>query len=74
MLDRVDSSISYDVIFCRNVVIYFARETQLKIWDNFIRLLKPGGYLFLGHSERLAGPVLSEFESVGLTTYRRHEN
>ncbi len=40
-----------DVIFCRNVMIYFDRETQERILGRLCRSLKPGGYLFLGHSE-----------------------
>ena len=64
----------FDFVFCRNVVIYFSRETQQQIWRKFLTILKPGGYLFLGQSERLTGPVLSEFESVGQTIYRRRED
>jgi chemotaxis protein methyltransferase CheR len=42
-----------DAIFCRNVLIYFNKETQLEIVEKFINCLNPGGYLFLGHSESL---------------------
>ena len=44
-----------DVIFCRNVLIYFEPEEQVKILGRFIKALKPGGYLFLGHSESVLG-------------------
>lgn len=44
-----------DVIFCRNVLIYFDAEEQARVLNRFIRALKPGGYLFLGHSESLLG-------------------
>lgn len=43
------------VIFCRNVLIYFERRTQEQVINKFCRHLQPGGYLFLGHSETLTG-------------------
>jgi chemotaxis protein methyltransferase CheR len=52
-----------DVIFCRNVLIYFDEEEQRKVIDKFHRCLAPGGYLFLGHSESLHG-VDARFEFV----------
>lgn len=48
---RVDGL--YDVIFCRNVLIYFSKEDQLHVLKNLIKTLKPKGYLFLGHSESI---------------------
>jgi chemotaxis protein methyltransferase CheR len=42
-----------DAIFCRNVLIYFERRTQLEVARTFARVLRPGGYLFLGHAESL---------------------
>ncbi len=45
----------FDIIFCRNVLIYFEREVQNKILDQFCRILNNGGYLFLGHSESISG-------------------
>jgi chemotaxis protein methyltransferase CheR len=42
-----------DAIFCRNVLIYFDRETQLTVIQNLLRKLKKGGILFIGHSESL---------------------
>jgi chemotaxis protein methyltransferase CheR len=44
-----------DIIFCRNVIIYFNRDTQRKLISRMTRHLKPGGYLMLGHSESLHG-------------------
>ncbi|WP_168219754.1 CheR family methyltransferase [Pseudotabrizicola formosa] len=61
----------FQVIFCRNVVIYFNQATQERLWQRFADLLAPGGYLMIGHSERITGPALSEFETDGMTTYRR---
>lgn len=44
----------FDAIFCRNVMIYFTTATTRRVVDNFAACLKPGGYLFLGHSETLS--------------------
>jgi chemotaxis protein methyltransferase CheR len=43
----------FDLIFCRNVMIYFDTETKVKIVNNLSKQLKKGGYFFLGHSESL---------------------
>lgn len=61
---------SLDVIFCRNVVIYFDRETQEMLFKRFCRKLNPGGYLFIGHSESLAGMDLP-LVTVAPTVYKR---
>ena len=61
----------FDAIMCRNVVIYFAEDTQARIWARFLPLLSPTGYLYIGHSERLSGPAAPSFETLGITTYRR---
>ncbi|MEE2731448.1 MAG: protein-glutamate O-methyltransferase [Pseudomonadota bacterium] len=60
----------FDVIFCRNVVIYFSKETQRELFDRYADILEPDGYLFIGHSESLHG-VSKRFESVGRTIYRK---
>ncbi|MEO0917485.1 MAG: protein-glutamate O-methyltransferase CheR [Pseudomonadota bacterium] len=60
----------FDAILCRNVVIYFNDKTQAKLWPRFRALLKPQGYLMLGHSERIQDPAESGFETAGVTTYR----
>lgn len=59
-----------DIIFCRNVVIYFDRQTQEKLFSRFCRKLLPGGYLFIGHSESLTGMDLP-LEPVAPTVYKR---
>ena len=59
-----------DFIFCRNVMIYFDQETQAGLLQRMAGLLKPGGYLFVGHSEALARHA-SSFELVGKTIYRK---
>lgn len=61
----------FDVIFCRNVVIYFDAETQSRLWDRFHAQMSPDGHLFIGHSERLSPEAISRFQSVGVTAYRR---
>jgi len=45
----------FDIIFCRNVMIYFDREVQYRLLEQFCSNLNPGGYLFLGHSESITG-------------------
>ncbi len=59
-----------DVIFCRNVVIYFDKTTQRQLFSRMAALLVSRGYLFLGHSESLY-QVSDRFESLGRTIYRR---
>ncbi len=59
----------FDYIFCRNVLIYFDRETQDQILRKFISFLKPHGYLIVGHSEHLNW-LNSLIEPVGKTIYR----
>lgn len=61
----------FDIIFCRNVAIYFDRETQSRLWHRFAGLLPVGGHLFIGHSERVAGPAESTLQSIGVTAYRK---
>lgn len=60
----------FDVIFCRNVVIYFDEPTQMKIWSRFAGMLAPGGTLYIGHSERVSGDAKNVFDNTGITTYR----
>jgi chemotaxis protein methyltransferase CheR len=60
----------FDVIFCRNVVIYFDEPTQMRIWTRFADLLPIGGHLYIGHSERVSGDSKNDFDNIGITTYR----
>jgi chemotaxis protein methyltransferase CheR len=63
----------FDVIFCRNVAIYFDKMTQEKVWQRFADLLAPGGYLYIGHSERVSGPASAQLQSSGITIYRKDQ-
>jgi len=57
-----------DVIFCRNVMIYFDNAVRQRLLDEMHRLLKPGGYLMVGHAESLSG-LLGGFRSVRPSVY-----
>lgn len=59
-----------DVIFCRNVVIYFDKKTQSRLFDRYAERLPMGGYLFVGHSESLYN-VCDRFDLLGKTIYQR---
>lgn len=60
----------FDIIFCRNVIIYFDKKTQLDLFERYFELLSPGGLLILGHSENL-GSYQQYFENVGRTIFRK---
>jgi chemotaxis protein methyltransferase CheR len=60
----------FDAIFCRNVMIYFDNATKTALIDRYIQTLKPGGFLYIGHSESFHG-AHPELQLVGRTTYRR---
>ena len=59
-----------DVIFCRNVMIYFNESTRRALVTELGRLLKPGGYLFVGHAESMAGQR-RQFTSVQPSVYKK---
>jgi chemotaxis protein methyltransferase CheR len=61
-----------NLVFCRNVMIYFDRPTQERLVNKFYRYLKPGGYLFIGHSESLQW-VTHPFATVAPTIYRKED-
>ena len=60
----------FDVIFCRNVVIYFDVPMRQTLWGRFASVLNPDGYLMIGHSERIDGPAANRFRAVGTTAYK----
>lgn len=60
----------YPVIFCRNVMIYFSKDTQRELVAKFEKVMPKGGLLCIGHSESLVN-VSDNFERVGQTAYRK---
>lgn len=61
----------FDFIFCRNVVIYFNKDTQQELFQRFADYLSADGHLFIGHSESLH-KVSDRFRLLGQTIYRKH--
>lgn len=60
----------FDIIFCRNVIIYFDRETQKKLFEKYYHYLKDDGYLLIGHSENITS-ITDKFILAGRTIYRK---
>lgn len=63
----------FHVVFCRNVMIYFDRPTQVELVQKITRHLVPGGYLFVGHSESLTG-IPHSLQTIQPAIYRRPLN
>ncbi len=61
---------TFDVVFCRNVLIYFDRATQQRVLERLISFVNDGGLLMLGHSEGVYGMVAG-LQHVGNTVYRK---
>jgi chemotaxis protein methyltransferase CheR len=71
MDERFPVDSNFDVIFCRNVLIYFSKASQAAVLRRLCAHLRPGGYLLLGHSESLAGNDHAELRQVAPTIFRR---
>ena len=72
LLDPKEITLRFHLIFCRNVLIYFNSETRRKVLENLKRRMKPGGFLFLGHSETL--PIDEKgFSFIEPSAYRLQE-
>lgn len=63
----------FDIIFCRNVLIYFDKATQAGLIARYYDMLRPGGLLFLGHSESITKGTL-DYECLGRTIFRKRRN
>jgi chemotaxis protein methyltransferase CheR len=70
LIEKWPMSGPFDLIFCRNVFIYFDTQTKASILDRFVHLLAPGGFLYLGHSESLPQPH-PKLRLIGRTIYER---
>jgi chemotaxis protein methyltransferase CheR len=63
---RDASTVEYDFILCRNLLIYIEREVQEDVLGRLHRALRPGGFLALGRAEVMVGPIRERFEVVDL--------
>ena len=61
---------TFDILFCRNVVIYFDKPTQRILFERFCKHLTPNAHMFIGHSESLF-KITDRFQLLGNTIYRR---
>ncbi|KIN72748.1 CheR family methyltransferase [Sulfitobacter guttiformis] len=71
LIEELPFNGAFNVIFCRNVAIYFNRETQQSVWSRFSSLLPSGGKLFIGHSERIMRADQPKLEPCGVTVYKK---
>jgi chemotaxis protein methyltransferase CheR len=62
-----------DVVFCRNVVIYFDKDTQRRLFQRFARLQRSGDHMFIGHSESMF-KVSEAYTLIGKTIYKRNDS
>ncbi|NEU31132.1 protein-glutamate O-methyltransferase CheR [bacterium LRH843] len=69
LADRFDSN--YDLIICRNVMIYFTEEAKHELYHKFSRALRPGGVLFVGSTEQIINPSAYKFESEDTFFYKK---
>lgn len=60
-----------DVVFCRNTVIYFDSPAQEIVWSRMAQTIRKGGWLMIGHSERVSETRKADFTLCGITTYQR---
>ncbi len=72
LMDPIRFRIKFDVIFCRNVMIYFDQATKEALTERFYQATNPGGYLLIGHSESL-NRMSTSYSYVMPAIYRRKE-
>lgn len=70
LMEPINFKSKFDVIFCRNVMIYFEKETKNALIQRYYEALNPGGYLLIGHSETVDREE-SEFQYIMPATYRK---
>jgi len=70
LMDPIRFKMKFDVIFCRNVMIYFDQQTKDALVERFYAAMNPGGYLLIGHSETI-NKANSPFEYLMPATYRK---
>ena len=69
-LEQYPMKRQFHIIFCRNVIIYFDKSMQAKLFTRFHRYLKDTGYLMIGHSENISN-ITTDFKLIGNTIYRK---
>ena len=70
LMDPIRFRLKFDVIFCRNVMIYFDQETKNSLVNRFYNATNPGGYLLIGHSESL-NKESTPYKYLRPATYRK---
>lgn len=73
LLDDWPMNGQFDIVFFRNVAIYFDQPLREALWVRMAQHIRPGGWLYAGHSERITGAAAQLFSHEATTTYRRHD-
>lgn len=71
LMDDWPKRLRFDVIFFRNVAIYFSENVQSDLWGRLNHTLREGGFLMIGHSERICGSAIENFIPKGKTVYEK---
>lgn len=65
---------TFDMVACRNVVIYFTDEAKTRLYETFVNALRPGGYLFIGATEVINGATQLGLRYVAPCFYKKVES